>query len=56
MGNICGALGLSVDSNTGNCTYVVHSIATSNQNTVTTGKPAFKTGQRVMTFSVKFYF
>ena len=56
MGNICGALSLSVDSTTNTCTYVVHSIATTNQNNVTTGKPAFKTGQRVLTFSVKFYF
>ncbi len=55
MGNICNALGLSLDGS-GNCTYVIHSIATSNQNTVTTGKPKFKTGQRVMTFSLKFYF
>jgi len=50
----CGYIGGGVSGN--NCSVVEHSIATSNQNNVTTGKPAFKTGQRVLTFSVKFYF
>ena len=31
-------------------------VAATNQNNVTTGKPSFKTGQRVLTFSAKFYF
>jgi len=39
-----------------NCTYAVHSIANTNTNPTTTGKPAFKTGQRTMLFSAKFYF
>jgi hypothetical protein len=34
----------------------VNSIAPTNTNTTTTGKPAFKTGQRVLTFAAKFYF
>jgi len=50
----CGYIGGGVSGN--NCSVVEHSIATSNQNNVTTGKPAFNTGQRVLTFSVKFYF
>jgi hypothetical protein len=50
----CGYIGGNVSGN--NCSVVEHSIATANQNNVTTGKPAFKTGQRVLTFSVKFYF
>ncbi len=51
----CGYIGGSENSS-GSCDYTIHSIAGSNQNNVTTGKPAFKTGQRVVTFSVKFYF
>ena len=50
----CAWIGATVSGN--NCSLVEHSIATSNQNTVTNGKPKFKTGQRVLTFSVKFYF
>jgi len=38
------------------CSMTLHSIAATNTNTSTTGKPAFKTGQRVLTFSAKFYF
>ncbi len=57
IGNCTGLPGGKVDSsNSGVCDVPVHSIATSNTNTVTTGKPAFKTGQRVLTFAVKFYF
>ena len=40
----------------GGCNYTIHSIASSNQSTTTTGKPHFKTGQRVLTFAVKFRF
>jgi Carboxypeptidase regulatory-like domain/TonB-dependent Receptor Plug Domain len=52
----CGYVGATADPNGTSCDYTVHSIATSNQNLTTTGKPAFKTGQRVLTFSAKFYF
>lgn len=52
----CSYAGASADSGGTNCNYTVHSIASANTNTVTTGKPAFKTGQRVVTFSAKFYF
>ena len=53
----CGYAGGSADAADGTlCDYQIHSIAATNQNNVTTGKPKFKTGQRVMTFSVKFYF
>jgi len=38
------------------CTVNLVGIASTNQNNVTTGKPGFKTGQRVLTFSAKFYF
>jgi len=53
-GPICAALNLTVTN--GSCTYNVISIAQSNQNATTTGKPAFKTGQRSVLFSAKFYF
>jgi len=53
-GNICSALSLTVTN--GSCTYSYNSIANSNTNSSLTGKPAFKTGQRVLTFAVKFYF
>ena len=43
-------------SATAPCTVKVVGIAGSNQNNVTTGKPGYKTGQRVVTFSAKFYF
>ncbi len=53
----CSSFGGQTDSgNAAMCDYTVHSIATTNQNNVTTGKPKFKTGQRVVTFSAKFYF
>jgi hypothetical protein len=38
------------------CDYTKVSIAPTNTNGTTTGKPAFKTGQRVLTFAAKFYF
>lgn len=57
VGNDCSAIGASADAgNASMCDYTEHSIATSNQNNVTNGKPKFKTGQRVITFAVKFYF
>jgi hypothetical protein len=43
-------------SSTAPCTVNVVGLARTNQNNVTTGKPLFKTGQRVLTFSAKFYF
>ncbi len=55
-GPICTALSLPVNATTGNCTYNVISIAPTNTNASTTGKPAFKTGQRSLLFSAKFYF
>jgi hypothetical protein len=38
------------------CDYNQISIAPTNTNTTQTGKPQFKTGQRVLTFAAKFYF
>ena len=38
------------------CSMTLHAIAPTNTNTAMTGKPAFKNGQRVLTFAVKFYF
>jgi hypothetical protein len=38
------------------CDYTEVSISPTNTNSSTTGKPAFKTGQRVLTFAAKFYF
>lgn len=53
----CGFAGGSPTAgSTTSCDYTVHSIAATNTNTVTTGKPAFKIGQRVLTLSAKFYF
>lgn len=43
-------------SATAPCQVPIQGIATSNTNATTTGKPGFKTGQRVVTFSAKFYF
>ena len=54
--NLCSGLGLTPNPSTNTCTYTENSIATSNQNSVTNGKPKFKNGQRVLTFSAKFYF
>ena len=51
----CGDIGASLNAS-GSCDYTVHSISPTNTNNVTTGKPAFATGQRVITFSAKFYF
>ena len=47
---------LNSSSSTAPCTVKLVGLATTNQNTATTGKPGFKTGQRVLTFSAKFYF
>jgi hypothetical protein len=56
-GLICANLGAPTDpANKNVCDYGVNSIAPTNTNTTTTGKPAFKTGQRVLTFAAKFYF
>lgn len=55
-GGVCSNIGATNDPSAGICDYTEHSIASSNQNSTTTGKPAFKTGQRVITFAVKFYF
>ncbi len=52
--NICSALGATVSG--GVCPYTYNSIASSNTNATTTGKPGFKTGQRTVLFSAKFYF
>lgn len=52
----CGWAGASADAGGTMCNYTIHSLAATNTNTVTTGKPKFKTGQRVVTFSAKFYF
>jgi hypothetical protein len=43
-------------SATAPCQVPLVGIAPTNTNATTTGKPAFKTGQRVLTFSAKFYF
>jgi hypothetical protein len=53
---ICSTLGLPINTQTNTCTYSYNSIAATNTNASTTGKPGFKTGQRVVTFSAKFYF
>ena len=57
-GNCSGNTGIGGNLEPGGtvCDVQVHAIATSNQNATTTGKPGFKTGQRVITFAVKFYF
>ncbi len=52
--SVCGDLGLTVTA--GSCTYNVISIAPTNTNTLTTGKPNSKTGSRALTFSMKYYF
>jgi len=38
------------------CTVALVGISPTNTNTTTTGKPGYKTGQRVLTFAAKFYF
>jgi hypothetical protein len=43
-------------SATAPCTVNLVGLATTNQNSTLTGKPGYKTGQRVLTFSAKFYF
>ena len=40
----------------GPCSLTIHSIAPTNTSSDMTGKPKFATGQRVLTFSAKFYF
>ena len=40
----------------GNCLARVTGISRTNSNGLTTGKPAFKTGQRTLTFAIKYYF
>ena len=38
------------------CQVTIHGISPTNTNKTTTGKPAFKTGQRTLLFAVKCYF
>jgi hypothetical protein len=40
----------------GNCSMTLHAISSTNTNNGMTGKPLYKTGQRVLTFAAKFYF
>jgi len=47
---------LNGSSATAPCTVKLVGLATTNQNPTLTGKPGYKTGQRVLTFSAKFYF
>ena len=47
---------LNGPSATAPCTLNLVGLASTNQNASLTGKPAYKTGQRVLTFSAKFYF
>ena len=44
------------DAGGGNCSLTLHSISPTNTNNGMTGKPLYKTGQRVLTFAAKFYF
>ena len=44
------------DANPALCDYTAVSIAPTNTNSTTTGKPNYKQGQRVVTFAAKFYF
>jgi hypothetical protein len=57
-GASCSVLnqGSQSTSNPAVCNYTMVSIAPTNTNGTTTGKPNFKTGQRVVTFAAKFYF
>jgi len=54
-GNECAFLGSPVGAD-GNCHPNVTGISPTNTNTTTTGKPGFKTGSRIMTFALKYYF
>jgi hypothetical protein len=54
-GNECKFLGSPVGAD-GNCHPNVTGISYNNTNTTTTGKPGFKTGSRIMTFALKYYF
>jgi hypothetical protein len=54
-GNECKFLGSPVGAD-GNCHPKVTGISPTNTNTNTTGKPGFKTGSRIMTFALKYYF
>jgi hypothetical protein len=48
---------VNVDPKTGVATPIsVVSVAPTNQNTTTTGSPAFKTGSRFVTLALKYYF
>jgi hypothetical protein len=47
---------LNLTPTAGSCTYMATRIAGTNTNGLTTGKPAFKTGQRTLTFALKYYF
>jgi hypothetical protein len=53
-GNECAFLNLTVSN--GSCTYTATKLSTTNTNGLTTGKPAFKTGSRTLTFALKYYF
>jgi hypothetical protein len=53
-GNECAFLKATV--NGGSCSVGVTGISPTNTNTNLTGKPKFKTGNRQMTFTVKYYF
>jgi hypothetical protein len=56
MGNICTAINAAVDTTTHTCSIQQTSVAPTNTNATTTGKPTSKTGSRAITFSVKYYF
>jgi len=54
-GNECAFLNSAVDSS-GFCHPFVTGISPTNTNANVTGKPKFKTGNRQMTFTMKYYF
>jgi hypothetical protein len=51
----CGFLNLPVDG-TGHCSFTATKMSSTNTNGLTTGKPAFKNGNRTLTFALKYYF
>jgi len=56
-GPTCGNLGLSPDAKNPNvCDYTIVGASPINTNKTMTGKPAFKTGSRILMFSAKFHF
>jgi len=57
-GSTCGYLNLPLQGTSPNqyCVANANYLGTSNQNFVTTGKPAFKTGSRTLLLSIKYYF